>query len=162
MIGQKIPGKMIRSLIGMVLCFAIMPISARSQDQRSGASGNRNQNLLENTDDHGNTWNHDPIVFSRRDLRVIHDYYRARWTLPSQAGEHGGSLPPSQRKQLKRNRTLSGALEKSLQGLPEELERFLTPLNPAYRRLIIGKDMLIVEIHSQRITDIIHLVLNKP
>jgi len=159
---QKTPVKMIRNLLGIVLFIALMSFSARSQDQSNGVSGNHSQGLLENTDDHGNTWNHDPIVFSRRDLKIIRDYCQTHSTPWPEAGEQGSSLPPRQRQQLKRNRTLSVVLEKSLRDLPEELERLLTPLDPVYRRVVIGSDMLIVETHSQRITDIIHLVLNKP
>ena len=146
--------KVVRKLI--VVLSVLLAFAAQAQDQGKQPSGDRHPCLLENTDDHGNAWSHDPVVFSRQDRRIIRSYYRTH-SMPSLGRDERGAVPTNWREQLGQDCTLPVRLQKSLQDLPQQLERSLAPLDPAYRRVAIGKDLLIVDTHTQRITDIAHL-----
>jgi hypothetical protein len=69
------------------------------------------------------------------------------------------SLPPGLRKQIEKNGTLPPGLEGKLHPLPEELERNLPLLPDGISRVVVDRDVLLVEDATSRIKDIMRDVL---
>jgi hypothetical protein len=98
------------------------------------------------------------VGFSDRDRSLIEDYYReaqpAKKTPPGSARRE--ELPPG----LARH----GKLPPGLQGrlLPRELESRLTVLPSAYARLLIGRDVVLIERDTRRVLDILYGVIPEP
>lgn len=63
-------------------------------------------------------------------------------------------LPPGLQMQLEKNGTLPPGLAK--RDLPSDLELKLPPPPKGYRRIIVGNDIVLVEIRTDRIADIIY------
>ena len=62
-------------------------------------------------------------------------------------------LPPGIQKKLERGGTLPPGIAKNY--LPDDLEHRLPPLPQGYERTIVGNDVLLVEIDTGRIADIV-------
>jgi hypothetical protein len=90
------------------------------------------------------------LAFSSQDRILIHDYYRR--TLPPGLARKQ-SLPPGLQKQLVRRGHLPPGLEG--QRLPSDLEGRLTPLPAGYVRLRIGTDVVLVEVGTRLILDLV-------
>jgi hypothetical protein len=103
---------------------------------------------------------HATVQFAERDKIVIRDYYRdpgsgASGLPPGLAKKQ--QLPPGLQKQVREKGTLPPGLQKRL--LPGELEGRLTRLPPGYERVIVGADVVIVEIATRIIVDILADIL---
>ncbi|WP_260292957.1 RcnB family protein [Sedimenticola hydrogenitrophicus] len=108
-------------------------------------------------------------VFSEIERRTIEEYYRGRFGRPvyeqqrdkaakKQKGLPPGlarrdRLPPGLEQQLERNGHLPPGLEK--RELPEGLERLLPPRRPEYRRVVVDNDVLLIEVATGLILDIL-------
>ena len=69
------------------------------------------------------------------------------------------SLPPGLQKQLEKNGTLPPGLEKKLNPLPDDLDRRLPRLPDGVRRVVVDRDVLLVEDGTNRVKDILRNVL---
>lgn len=103
---------------------------------------------------------HVTVRFAERDKIVIRDYYRhpgsgASGLPPGLANKQ--QLPPGLQKQVREKGTLPPGLQKRL--LPGELEGRLSRLPPGYERVIVGADVVIVEIATRVIVDILADIL---
>jgi hypothetical protein len=103
---------------------------------------------------------HATVQFAERDKIAIRDYYRhpgsgASGLPPGLANKQ--QLPPGLQKQVREKGTLPPGLQKRL--LPGELEGRLSRLPPGYERVIVGADVVIVEIATRIIVDILADIL---
>ena len=96
-------------------------------------------------------WKHE---FDRHDRDVVVTYYSQHSNLPPGLAKRGGNLPPGLEKQLERNGTLPPGLQKKLQPCPVALERQLPPLEPEYRRAVIGAHLVIYNRSTNVVVDI--------
>jgi hypothetical protein len=95
------------------------------------------------------------VGFSSRDRDLIGDYYRnARPAKKTPPGLARRETPPPG---LARH----GKLPPGLQGrlLPRELESRLTVLPSAYVRLVVGRDVVLIERDTRRVLDILYGVI---
>jgi len=100
------------------------------------------------------------VRFAENDKIVIRDYYRrassgASGLPPGLARKQ--QLPPGLQKQVREKGALPPGLQKRL--LPGELEGRLSRLPPGYERVIVGADVVIVEIATRIIVDILADIL---
>lgn len=141
------------------LCFAIALCAAWLPD--SAASGNhrkQNRNVGSGQEQiaYGpeEKWEHDPIAFTTHDRNTITSYYRG--TTLCVPGPTNTRLL-----RLNRNSILSAESQNRLESLSGNLERRLQPLYSGYVRGIIGCDVVILEVRTHRIMDIIHDVTGR-
>lgn len=92
-------------------------------------------------------------VFSDRDRDLIVGYYASRESgLPPGLAKKK-HLPPGLQKQLDRNGRLPPGLEK--RALPSDLDRRLSRLPGGYGRVIVGRDVVIINTSTDEILDIL-------
>jgi len=89
------------------------------------------------------------------------DVYFARQLVNERLQEVKGKLPPGLEKQLRRNGTLPPGLQKKATPLPADLERRLPALPSGHARVVVSDRVLVVEIRTQKIVDVL-LVLSFP
>jgi hypothetical protein len=65
------------------------------------------------------------------------------------------SLPPGLQRQLQRNGTLPSGLQKRVQPLPFALEQQLPPVWGGMRRVILAGNVILLELNTARIVDLI-------
>lgn len=99
------------------------------------------------------------VVFTDDEISIIRAYYAAGDSSPGK-GKHKGkkkgkakSLPPGIEKNLKRGKPLPPGIAK--QVLPYELRRQLPPAPDGYERIIVGGKLLLVELGTQIVHDIL-------
>jgi hypothetical protein len=96
------------------------------------------------------------VVFSKDEIAIIQDYY-AKY--PSTAGPWNGKkskakpLPPGIAKNLARGKPLPPGIAK--QQLPTDLVRLLPPVYPGYERIVVDGRVLLVDIATQVIHDVL-------
>lgn len=101
---------------------------------------------------HGKKAKHD---FDDRDREIVTNYYASHGSgLPPGLAKRGGNLPPGLEKHLERNGTLPPGLQKKLQPCPVALERQLPPLEPGYGRGVIGAHLVIYNLSTNVVVDI--------
>ena len=102
-----------------------------------------------------------PAVFLPEERRIIRDYYQSGATagLPPGLAKRGGKLPPGLQKHLQKNGTLPPGLQKRLQPIPTDLDRRLPPVPEIWERVIIGRDVILLDRRTNRILDIIENVI---
>lgn len=94
------------------------------------------------------------IVFTDRDRMLIRDWYEERRrSLPPGLAKKG-MVPPGHAKRLSPRDTLPPGL--AWRELPPELERRLTRLPDGYVRVIVGKDIVLMDRRTRVILDILH------
>jgi len=105
-----------------------------------------------------------PAHFGAEERRIIEEYYhkdnkRKRKGLPPGLAKRGGNLPPGLQKQLDKNGRLPPGLQKRLEPLPVDLERRLPRLPESWDRVILDRDIVLIDRRTQRILDIIENVI---
>jgi hypothetical protein len=96
------------------------------------------------------------VVFSKNEIAIIQDYYA---TQHYDAGADKGKkqkvkpLPPGIAKNLARGKPLPPGIAK--QQLPGDLVRQLPPVYPGYERVVVDGRVLLVEIATQVIHDVL-------
>ena len=102
-----------------------------------------------------------PALFLPEERRIIRDYYQSGATagLPPGLAKRGGKLPPGLQKHLQKNGTLPPGLQKRLQPIPTDLDRRLPPVPEIWERVIIGRDVILLDRRTNRILDIIENVI---
>ena len=105
------------------------------------------------------------LVFSNHDRDVVHRYYAEKRKYKDKRQRHGftkkappglakrNHLPPGLQKHIRKN----GKLPPGLQGrhLPHRLERYLDPLPENYARLRVGNDIVLLNLLTETILDVI-------
>ena len=95
------------------------------------------------------------VLFTEMEQQIIREYYRDHrpvWHGNSKGKKHKG-LPPGIAKNLERGKPLPPGIAK--QALPYDLERELPPVPTEHERIIIAGKIILVEVA----TNIIHDVL---
>lgn len=96
------------------------------------------------------------VVFSSKEAAVIRDYYAHP---PQDAGkgqqkkQKSKPLPPGIAKNLQRGKPLPPGIAK--QQLPADLARRLPPVPSGYERVVVDGRVLLVEIATQMIHDVL-------
>lgn len=105
-----------------------------------------------------------PAHFLTDERRIIEQYYRKGAKgkakgLPPGLAKRGGNLPPGLQKQLQKNGQLPPGLQKRVEPLPVELSRQLPPLPEHWERVIVDRDVILLDRRTNRILDIIEDVI---
>jgi hypothetical protein len=103
--------------------------------------------------------------FSAEERRIIEDYYHKgkpskKKGLPPGLAKRGGNLPPGLQKKLDRDGKLPPGLQKRLEPLPTDLGRRLPRLPEQWERVILDRDVILVDRRTNRILDIIEDVID--
>ena len=106
-----------------------------------------------------------PERFSAEERRIIEDYYHKAKSskkkgLPPGLAKRGGNLPPGLQKKLDRDGKLPPGLQKRLEPLPTNLDRRLPRLPEHWERVILDRDIILVDRRTNRILDIIEDVID--
>ena len=93
------------------------------------------------------------VHFSTHETAVIRDYFQEHQLNHSQGKKAAKSLPPGIEKNLQRGKALPPGIAK--QALPADLSVRLPPPASGYERIIISGKILLVEVATQVIHDIL-------
>ena len=105
-----------------------------------------------------------PEHFLPEEKRLIEQYFSGGKKskvkgLPPGLAKRGGNLPPGLQKQLQRNGQLPPGLQKRLEPLPVDLDRQLPKLPEYLERVIVERDIILLDRRTNRILDIIENVI---
>lgn len=105
-----------------------------------------------------------PEHFLPEEKRLIEQYFhgagkKSKKNLPPGLAKRGGNLPPGLQKQLQRKGQLPPGLQKRLQPLPVDLDRQLPSLPEYWERVIVERDVVLLDRRTNRILDIIEDVI---
>ena len=105
-----------------------------------------------------------PAHFLPEERRVIEDYYRRGKKgkakgLPPGLAKRGGNLPPGLQKHLAKNGQLPPGLQKRLEPLPVDLDHSLPRLPEYWERVVLERDVILIDRRTNRILDIIENVV---
>jgi hypothetical protein len=105
-----------------------------------------------------------PAHFLAEERRIIEEYYhksskRKQKGLPPGLAKRGGNLPPGLQKKLDRDGKLPPGLQKRLEPLPVDLDRRLPRLPEYWERVILERDIILIDRRTERILDIIENVI---
>ena len=103
-----------------------------------------------------------PEHFLPEERRIISEYYRRANTskgLPPGLAKRGGKLPPGLQKHLEKNGQLPPGLQKRLEPLPSALDRRLPPIPEYWERVIVERNVILLDRRTNRILDIIENVI---
>jgi hypothetical protein len=105
-----------------------------------------------------------PAHFLPEERRAIEDYYRQGSKgkakgLPPGRANRGGKLPPGLQKHWDKNGQLPPGLQKRLEPLPVELDHRLPRLPEYWERMVLERDVILIDRRSNRILDIIENVI---
>ena len=93
------------------------------------------------------------IRFSSKEVSVIHDFYRQHQVAKKGGNKTGKPIPPGIAKNLARGKPLPPGIAK--QALPSALIMQLPPVADGYERVIVAGKILLVEIATQVVHDIL-------
>jgi len=103
-----------------------------------------------------------PAHFLPEERRIIEQYYHRSAPskgLPPGLAKRGGKLPPGLQKHLDKNGQMPPGLQKRLEPLPAELSRRLPRLPDIWERVILERDVILLDRRTHRILDIIENVI---
>jgi hypothetical protein len=105
-----------------------------------------------------------PAHFLPEERRTIEDYYRQGKKgkakgLPPGLAKRGGNLPPGLQKHLEKNGKLPPGLQKRLEPLPVDLDRRLPGLPDSWERVVLERDVMLIDRRTERILDIIENIV---
>lgn len=93
------------------------------------------------------------VVFTDRDRHLINDYYAPRYrSLPPGLAKKD-RLPPGHAWRARPNQTIHD--EARWRYLPYELEQRLTRLPPEYVRVVIGTDVVLMNVRTRVVVDVL-------
>ncbi len=93
-----------------------------------------------------------PAYFLPEERRIIEEYYRS-------SGSSKGLPPPGLQKHLDKNGTLPPGLQKRLEPLPQDLDSRLPGLPEYWERVILERDVILLDRRTNRILDIIENII---
>lgn len=93
------------------------------------------------------------IRFNSNEISVIHDFFRHHHVNKKSGKKRGKQLPPGITKNLVRGKPLPPGLDK--QAFPKDLLDQLPPVADGYERVIVAGKILLVEIATQVVHDVL-------
>ena len=98
------------------------------------------------------------VVFTRHEIKVIRAYYRSHSDSAGASDRRaskktGKGLPPGIARNLARGKPLPPGIAKK--ALPDDLEYRLPPVADGYERIIVDGKILLVELATQIVRDIL-------
>jgi Ni/Co efflux regulator RcnB len=93
------------------------------------------------------------VVFSKNEVAIITDYYAQARDSGQGAAKKQKSLPPGIAKNLARGKPMPPGIAK--QQLPDDLSRKLPPVRDGYERVVVDGRVLLVELATQVIHDVL-------
>jgi Ni/Co efflux regulator RcnB len=93
------------------------------------------------------------VVFTEDEIRIIRAYYATNSESSGKFKNKGKRLPPGIAKNLRRGKPLPPGIAK--QSLPHDLQRQLPAPPDGYERIIVGGKLLLVELGTQIVHDIL-------
>jgi hypothetical protein len=103
-----------------------------------------------------------PAYFLPEERKVIYEYYHQGAPtrgLPPGLAKSGGKLAPGLQKQLDKNGRLPPGLQKRLEPVPADLDHRLPRLPDSWERVILERDVILIDRRTNRILDIIENVI---
>lgn len=105
-----------------------------------------------------------PAHFLPEERRIIVEYFHQGQKgkakgLPPGLAKRGGNLPPGLQKHLDKNGRLPPGLQKRLEPLPVDLESRLPRLPEHWERVILERDVILIDRRTQRVLDIIENIV---
>lgn len=105
-----------------------------------------------------------PAHFLPEERQIIEQYYRRGKKgkakgLPPGLAKRGGNLPPGLQKHLEKNGQLPPGLQKRLEPLPVDLDRRLPRLPEYWERVVLERDVILIDRRTNRILDIIENIV---
>jgi len=97
------------------------------------------------------------VRFSTNEISIIGNFYRDHGDDRRGGGKHGKPLPPGIVKNLGRGKPLPPGIAK--QALPPDLLAQLPPAADGYERVIVAGKILLVEIATQVVHDVLEDVV---
>ena len=140
-----------RVAISLVALLALAGISATAQRGREQqkTAGDKVREVLPPAE----------RIFTKQEQVLIKDWFRTnRSGLPPGLAKRD-RLPPGLERQLQRNGKLPPGLEKKLQPFPPELERRLRILPTGYRRVVLGRNIILLNEQAGLIYDIVRNII---
>lgn len=108
-----------------------------------------------------------PDRFLPEERRAIESYYRKandkkkhKKGLPPGLAKRGDNLPPGLQKKLARDGQLPPGLQKRVEPLPIDLDRQLPRLPENWQRVVVERDVILIDRRTNRILDIIENVID--
>lgn len=109
-----------------------------------------------------------PERFLPEERSAIESYYRKandqkkpkHKGLPPGLAKRGGNLPPGLQKKLERDGQLPPGLQKRMEPLPVDLDRRLPRLPEHWERVVVERDVILIDRRTHRILDIIEDVID--
>jgi hypothetical protein len=145
--------RFIRLLCAGLLMGSLSVVPAWAQGNGHGNGKGKGHEKHEKEDDEGH--GHGKYEFRSQDREVITTYYSKHGKgLPPGLAKRNGDLPPGLEKQLERNGTLPPGLQKKMQPCPVEITRELPPLPPDYRRGIVGASIVVFNVRTNVVIDV--------
>lgn len=95
------------------------------------------------------------VVFTDEEIRIIRAHYESRIGRNGNGRQKG--LPPGIRKNLARGKPLPPGIAK--RALPYDLQRALPPVKDGHERVIVAGKILLIEIATQVVRDVLSDVL---
>lgn len=100
-------------------------------------------------------------VFDADQERLIREWFRSGYNqrdLPPGLSRRR-ALPPGLARHIEKNGTLPRGLERRIEPLPRDLQDRLPRLDAGFERVILGGDVLLIEIGTSRILDLLKNVV---
>ena len=95
------------------------------------------------------------VVFTDEEIRIIHAHYRSQIGNEQKGNgkQKHKDLPPGIEKNLARGKPLPPGIAKK--ALPSDLVRRLPPVQDGYERIIVAGKILLIEIATQAVRDVL-------
>jgi len=138
---------------GLLAC-SLLTVPALAQGNGNGKA--KGHDKKDNDDDR----REGKYYFQARDREVVTTYYTKHGKgLPPGLAKRNGNLPPGLEKQLQRNGSLPPGLDKKMEPCPVEITRELPPLPPDYRRGVVGASIVVFNVRTNIVVDVMHDVV---
>ena len=149
--------QLLRRVVFSLLACSLLTVPALAQGNGK-ARGHDKKDKKDKKDDgdHGDG----KYYFQTRDREVVTTYYTKHGKgLPPGLAKRNGNLPPGLEKQLQRNGSLPPGLDKKMEPCPVEITRELPPLPPDHRRGVIGASIVVFNVRTNIVVDVMHDVV---
>lgn len=140
------------AILGIMMACSVTTIPALAQGNSHGNGKAKGHDKKDKGDDGRGA---DQYQFRPQDREYISSYYSKHGKgMPPGQAKKNGNLPPGLEKQLQRNGTLPPGLQKKMQPCPVEITRQLPPLPPDYQRSVIGASIVVFNVKTNIVVDV--------